>query len=312
MWAGNRRYTLADGFLFEAAETLLQKMHNVMLGRSTGKYVWCYIGDYGRGPLHHLRSEQGYALKWLSTPINGQELLMEGYTVMAAGGSPIFWAANRFYYDDREMPYLESPFGFVEKHAGILQDMAPAKFIGMLVSGNTADWYLKEEESNPYWYYYHGGFEILKESHHQAEPVYLYGLTLERLKEYPVLFLPNVACMSDEEAEMIRQYVAGGGNLIATHETSRYDEMGDLRKDFALSDLFGARLLKEDVEECTNLYLRIRRRHSVTQRFAPGELIPQDFQVLRVEVEDPEEVLAITYRMGFDEDLGPALIVIRV
>ena len=308
MWVGNRRYELADGFLFEAAETLIQKMQNVMLGRSTGKYVWCYIGDYGRWQFGHLRSEHSYAFKWLSVPIDGPELTMEGYTVMASGGSPIFWATNRFYYERKGTEYLKPVFNFMERHAEILQNMAPAKFIGLLVSGDTADWYLKEKGSNPYRYYYQGGFEVLKEAHHQVEPIYAHKLSFDRLREYPVLFLPNAACMSDEDAEVIKRYVAEGGNLIATHETSRYDQNGDPRPDFALSDLFGARLLREDVEEYTDLYLKIVRPHPVTQGFEPGQLIPQDFQVLRVEVQDPDEVLATTYRMGFEEELGPALV----
>jgi len=311
MWVGNSRYELADGFLFETAETLLEKMHHVMLGRSTGKYVWCYIGDYGRGQLGHLRSEHSYAFKWLSTPVNGPELTMEGYAVTASGGSPIFWATNRFYYDLKGTEYLKPAFSFMEKHAEILQNMAPVKFIGLLVSRSTADWYLKERESNPYWYYYHGGFEVLKEAHHQVVPVYTKGLTLESLKEYPVLLLSNMACMSNEEAEMIRQYVADGGNLIATHETSRYDQNGDPRPDFALSDLFGARLLSGDVEEYTNLYLKITRRHPISQGFELGELIPQNFQILMVQAQNPNEVLATTYRMGYQERFDPALIARR-
>ena len=53
-----------------------------------------------------------------------------------------------------------------------------------------------------------------------------------------VLVLPNVACMSPRAAEVVRRFVAAGGGLIATFETSLYDENYQRRPDSALADLF--------------------------------------------------------------------------
>ena len=46
--------------------------------------------------------------------------------------------------------------------------------------------------------------------------------------------------MSDDEVEGVRRFVANGGGLIATAETSLYDENFRIRDDFALADVFGA------------------------------------------------------------------------
>jgi len=54
-----------------------------------------------------------------------------------------------------------------------------------------------------------------------------------------VLALANEACMSDEQVEAVRRFVASGGGLVATYETSRYDEKGTPRKDFGLADVLG-------------------------------------------------------------------------
>ena len=56
---------------------------------------------------------------------------------------------------------------------------------------------------------------------------------------YRVLVLPNVACMSDEEAEAITGFVQTGGAIVATGATSLYDEKYRIRDDFALSSVFG-------------------------------------------------------------------------
>ena len=62
----------------------------------------------------------------------------------------------------------------------------------------------------------------------------------KRLDGFRVLCLANQACLSDEQVESIRRFVSDGGGLVATHETSLYDEKGNRRSDFALADLFGA------------------------------------------------------------------------
>lgn len=61
----------------------------------------------------------------------------------------------------------------------------------------------------------------------------------ETLRRHRVLILPNAVCLSDEQVQIIRDYVNGGGGLVATCETSLCDEQGNSRGDFALKDLFG-------------------------------------------------------------------------
>jgi hypothetical protein len=63
----------------------------------------------------------------------------------------------------------------------------------------------------------------------------------ERLAGFQVLCLANMTNMSDAQVEAVRRFVRSGGGLIASHETSLYDEKGRRRPDFGLADLFGAR-----------------------------------------------------------------------
>jgi hypothetical protein len=61
------------------------------------------------------------------------------------------------------------------------------------------------------------------------------------LSRYAAIVLPNAACLSDPQCEAVRRYVASGGGLVATYETSLFDEWGDLRADLALGDVLGVR-----------------------------------------------------------------------
>jgi len=62
----------------------------------------------------------------------------------------------------------------------------------------------------------------------------------EKMSGFKVLCLVNEAGMTDQQADAVRKFVADGGGLIATGETSLYDEKAQRRADFALKDLFGA------------------------------------------------------------------------
>jgi hypothetical protein len=59
------------------------------------------------------------------------------------------------------------------------------------------------------------------------------------LDRYRVLVLANTAMLSDGSIDALKGFVQSGGGLVATFETSRYDETGKRRVDFGLADLFG-------------------------------------------------------------------------
>ncbi|MGC8795083.1 MAG: beta-galactosidase trimerization domain-containing protein, partial [Bryobacteraceae bacterium] len=67
------------------------------------------------------------------------------------------------------------------------------------------------------------------------------SLAHEPIDRYALIVLPNVACMSEQAARRLQAWVEAGGNLLATFETSLYDETGVRRQEFALASLFGVR-----------------------------------------------------------------------
>ena len=64
-------------------------------------------------------------------------------------------------------------------------------------------------------------------------------LNARSLSGFSILVLANEVCMSDAQCAAVRAFVRGGGGLVASHETSRYDEAGRRRPDFGLGDVFG-------------------------------------------------------------------------
>jgi Trehalose utilisation len=84
-----------------------------------------------------------------------------------------------------------------------------------------------------------GAFRAGLEEHLNLRLVNDWDVTLDELKKYQVLVLPNAAALSDAQVAAIREFVRAGGGLVAIGESSLCDELGRPRKNFALSDVFG-------------------------------------------------------------------------
>ncbi|MDD5678621.1 MAG: beta-galactosidase trimerization domain-containing protein [Kiritimatiellae bacterium] len=72
---------------------------------------------------------------------------------------------------------------------------------------------------------------------------FLEATTAEALKRYKVIVLHDERVMTPAEAGRISDWVKAGGTLIATGETSLYDEWARRQGDFAMADLFGVHYL---------------------------------------------------------------------
>jgi hypothetical protein len=76
---------------------------------------------------------------------------------------------------------------------------------------------------------------------------------------YKLLLLPNIAAVSEVQCQQLRDFVRSGGSIIATRETSLYDEWGERRSDFGLADLFNASFEALREGPIQNSYFRVER-----------------------------------------------------
>jgi len=85
----------------------------------------------------------------------------------------------------------------------------------------------------------------------------------QHISRYRVLVMPDIAALSDKQCQQIRDYVMAGGRIVATGETSLYDELGKRRANFGLADLFGCDYVKTE-NGVKNSYLTPRHPHALT------------------------------------------------
>lgn len=84
-----------------------------------------------------------------------------------------------------------------------------------------------------------GIYDALLRGRYAFDFVHEDRLEPERLSKYRALLLPNVAMLSDSQCRQIGEYVQAGGSIMASFQTSLYDENLHQRADFGLADLLG-------------------------------------------------------------------------
>jgi Hypothetical glycosyl hydrolase 6/Beta-galactosidase trimerisation domain len=119
-----------------------------------------------------------------------------------------------------------------------------------------------------------GFYYALLEARIPFDLVHDEDLSPERLAPYTVVALPNAALLSDLACESLRTYVKNGGSLVATSETSLYNEWGDRRGDFALADVFGASISGPVEGPLHNSYLQVERQHPILKGIGNTTLLP--------------------------------------
>ena len=139
-----------------------------------------------------------------------------------------------------------------------------------------------------------GLYYALLETRYPFDFVHEDDLGTETLKKYAALLLPNVALLSDEQCRQLEAYAESGGSLLATFETSLYDERGNARPDFGLAKLFGMSK-KGNVQgpNGNSYYARILRNHEVLRGFENTSILPgAEFRV-PIQAAGAEPVLGV-------------------
>ena len=118
---------------------------------------------------------------------------------------------------------------------------SPVYDIGLYFSSRARDWMGREEPSR-YFQSFQGAHQACAMEHLQFGVVLDENVTPDTLRKFPAICLPNVGIVSQEEAELLQQYVHGGGKLIVTGHTGQFDSYGQPLQKSALEELIGARV----------------------------------------------------------------------
>lgn len=156
-----------------------------------------------------------------------------------AGGIGPWWHHVGAYHEDRRAYQTAEPL--MNWHADNQQYLVNRKPVASVAIGwsrRNTDYFGRDDTDDLVAQPWRGFTQALINARIPLVPVHLDDFDPAD-EEISALILPNIGSMSDSQIAAIRRFVGRGGALVASGQTSLFDEWGDPRADFALSDLFG-------------------------------------------------------------------------
>ncbi len=168
------------------------------------------------------------------------EARMWMYAGFAGGIQPWWHHVGAFQWDRRQFQTAMPVYDWYEKNEGYLVNRRPVATVGVVYSQENADFYGRDDARERVAFPYYGIVQALVRARIPYIPVHADHIERDG-RELSLLILPGLGAMTETQIVGIRRFVEGGGGLLATGETSLYDEWGDPRADFALADVLGVR-----------------------------------------------------------------------
>ncbi|MDB5349349.1 MAG: Beta-galactosidase trimerization domain protein [Planctomycetota bacterium] len=167
-----------------------------------------------------------------------QEILRRMMLALTYGATPSIAVAQPTYLQQELYDCMDQ----VQARKPWLTHKSPEPWAALVMSDNTRNFYgrsagLVEER---YMANVLGTFRATVEEHLPVAVINDWNLNSADLSKYKVLILPNTACLDDAQTAAIDAFVRNGGGLVASLDTSLFDEYGTPRNNFALADVFGA------------------------------------------------------------------------
>jgi hypothetical protein len=160
---------------------------------------------------------------------------------LAGGSSLDFYVLGTLEQDDRkDYEVVKSLFKYAEQNQSAYDGLRSTARVALVDSRRTREFY---ERRKPMRCAHHmrGAYRILVENHVPFDIIADERLEDDdapaMLSRYDAVILANTAVLSDRQLQVLDEYVAAGGGLIATYETSLCDERGNLGSHFRLKSL---------------------------------------------------------------------------
>jgi hypothetical protein len=158
-----------------------------------------------------------------------------------AGGIQPWWHHIGAYHEDRrEYTIAEPVMQWHKANEQYLVNRTPVANVAVAWSQRNTDYFGRDNAADLVDMPMNGFVNALVRARIPFVPMHVDHLERDGAN-ISVLVLPNFGAMSDSQIASVRKFVANGGSLIATGETSLFDDQGDPRVDFALADLFGVK-----------------------------------------------------------------------
>lgn len=245
----------------ELADTLIadrQARHGLAAPWSNGKNGKEFRATMGRKPIVGIFSvglEEPY--RWKDSVQSEAEIRIWAADGVANGLRPWFTKFSGTLHDERWLKPVQEMYSRYYRWEKYLRNEVSLARVALVYSQQTAWFYgqdrLRDKIEDPA----SGWYQALVEARIPFEMVHDRLLESGHISQFKTLILPNIAALSDDQCAQLEQFVEQGGGLVATYETSLYNEWGEARTNFGLSKLFGVTFKGQVDGPMHNSYLRL-------------------------------------------------------
>ena len=245
-----------------------------------GKMAANVTGAWTTGPI-----------RWRNVGKSPHEIQMWLSETSASGMVPyyhIVGAEKGFGEDRRELDVPREYFTWTAQHDPHFVNKQTVARLGV-VMGQRTHLFHKPQPNATMQQFLHGMYYALLEGRFLFDFVHEDRMDAAHLEKYSALILPNIALLSDAQCDQLRAFVKRGGSLLATFETSLYDENNRMRPNFGLADVFGIQKTGDAIGTTGNaFYARIERQHAILDGFANTNWLPgAEYRIPLAPVSDP-------------------------
>ena len=165
-----------------------------------------------------------------------------------AGGIMPWWHHIGSCHEDRRQYTTAEPiFNWHKKNEKFLVDRTPKADVGVIWSQENHIFLGRDKANSKTMDPYRGVIKALDREGISYLPIHVDDIE-KACGQISLIILPNIGVMHDSQIRSVRKFIAQGGSVIATSETSLYSELGVPRLDFGLADDFGVHISKTSME----------------------------------------------------------------
>ena len=207
--------------------------------------------------------------RWKDSVNTDAEIKIWAAEGVANGMLPCFVKFGATPIDKRWFKPVEEIYQGYYRNEKYLRNIAPMARVAVVINDNKGT----ENSGNQPWqqnngFHVLGMYHALIEGRVPFEMVKTSALNTEHLQQFKLLILANTVTLSDLQCQQLKAFVSTGGSLLATFESSLYDEHGRQRSEFGLAAEFGVSFQQCVEGPMQNSYLRVNS-DPVTKRFHP-------------------------------------------
>ena len=191
------------------------------------------------------------------------EIRLWSSSAFAGGIMPWWHHIGSCHEDRRQYTTAEPIFTWHKKNESILIKRNPKADVGVIWSQRNHIFLGRDKANDTTMNPYRGVVKALDKEGISYLPIHAEDID-EVSGRIPLIILPNLGVMSDHQISAIERFIAKGGSVIATSETSLFSDLGEPRSDFGLAHVFGIHRAKGSYGDKTrpDANLESHSRHS--------------------------------------------------